>query len=131
MNCPKCGYKMADTDLDCPRCAKYARRDSSALPIEPTFPPPLRAVPSKAHMDAYFFMWVLTLIAWSMVISYCMGYPRNNAVLGFIADTAAVVIAIFLVCQANTADKVNGWLKIGLEIFAFLVGFASALHPAS
>lgn len=24
MNCPTCGYKMAPTELDCPRCIKFA-----------------------------------------------------------------------------------------------------------
>lgn len=24
MNCPKCDFKMGETDLDCPRCEKYA-----------------------------------------------------------------------------------------------------------
>ncbi|MEO7716306.1 MAG: hypothetical protein ABIY70_08880 [Capsulimonas sp.] len=31
MNCPTCGYKMAETDLDCPRCEKY-----KVVPVAPS-----------------------------------------------------------------------------------------------
>ncbi|MEO7716307.1 MAG: FxLYD domain-containing protein [Capsulimonas sp.] len=32
MNCPDCGYKMSDTDLDCPRCKKFGKPSKIAPP---------------------------------------------------------------------------------------------------
>lgn len=143
MLCPKCGYKMAESDLDCPRCAKYAVAGGpSALPIEPTFPPPMRAVPSKVHIGAIIGMWLLAAATWVIVAIYTyalsgLSYKdgviteiTSVALLAVASEIISFIIAVWLVCQRSAADKSNGWVKIAYDIALFAITMISILSRA-
>jgi hypothetical protein len=68
-------------------------------------------------------MWVLTLVSGLFELSGNMG-------MAILIDIPAFIIAIVLVTRRNGTDKANGWVKLSLEIIAFLVAFAAAQSHA-
>ncbi len=72
----------------------------------------------------------LIVVMWSLTLFCVMMTAAGDAPVGLLADLVALAIAIVLVCGKSSADKVNGWVKIGLEIAAFAFAFAAGFSQA-
>lgn len=68
-------------------------------------------------------MWLLT--ASTIVVMAALG--RDGEGVAVLLDIPALVIALVLVFMKTTADRVNGWVKIALEILGFVSAFLGAM----
>lgn len=56
-SCPKCGYAMSETDLDCPRCQRMQQQQRQQPPAAPVAygpPPPLAAAPAEQNTSGTY-----------------------------------------------------------------------------
>jgi hypothetical protein len=79
--------------------------------------------PNTANSPLILLMWVLT----ACVIFVYQGNPQAAIYL----DIVPLFMAISLACSRNGTDRANGWVKIGVEIFAFAIGFMSGAFHSS
>jgi len=90
----------------------------------PGYPAPMQAPmwpaqqsAARPRYDLIATMWTCTGVAVLCLLAGPPGYP-----LAFLLDVPALVCAIILVCSHTVTDKANGWVKIGLEVLAFISG---------
>lgn len=122
LTCDNCGYKLSVGSLYCPNCQAVF----SAL--HPTVPQgqaaPAEVTPPKAHVGQIVIMWVVTLLAWSAAAS---GGPRLVVLL---IDAIPFILAVDLARQKSGVDRVNGMVKLVLELVGFIAGLSGAMsHP--
>jgi hypothetical protein len=72
-----------------------------------------------ANIPLIIMLWMTTLCA-----MLCFGLVGGGIAL--LVDLMAVGCAVALVCTKNTANRVNGWIKLSLEGIAFVVSFMAA-----
>ncbi len=127
--CGRCGHRYRTRFAPPPNQTQvvYPQQPPQPAPLQPWVNTP-NAVPwgEPAPSTDYLpivGMWLLTAAAWGAGALGAMPF-------GLILDGVAIIIAIFLVCTPSATQKANGWVKIGLEIIAFLVGFVIGMqHP--
>jgi hypothetical protein len=66
-------------------------------------------------------MWVVTLLAWSAAAS---GGPRLVVLL---IDAIPFILAVDLARQKSGVDRVNGTVKLALELVGFIAGLSGAM----
>src|SRR5665213_1597656 len=72
-------------------------------------------------------MWALTIIPYLIVwftIRFPDEHPLFNTFLLMIPGVLSFICAIILVLRANKIDKINGWIKIALDITGAAFGIA-------
>ncbi len=146
--CPACGNSLVASAQECPVCHfNYLSGQSGPIvqpgyrpcpncqAMNPTnvrfcghcgrdqFAPAWERTESAPSANAGLIgtMWTLTGIG----ILSTFAAPGPGFAVAFLLDIPAFIIAIVLVCS-NGTDKANGWVKIGLEIVAFTIGFLNA-----
>lgn len=123
LTCDNCGYKLAAGSFYCPNCqAVFSVLQPAAVPQGQAAP--AEVAPPKAHVGQIVIMWVVTLLAWSAASS---GGPRLVVLL---IDAIPFILAVDLARQKSGADRVNGMVKLALELVGFLAGLSGAMsHP--
>jgi NAD/NADP transhydrogenase beta subunit len=97
--CSICGSKLAASGKFCPSCG-YVRDVGTA--------------PS----------WFLILLMWFLTGLY-FGFLENQSPTGTLFGMSSFAIAIYLVTRKHNADKINGWIRIGIGIVIGLIVFMS------
>jgi len=92
---------------------------SPQYPFAPQWDRPI----APTNLPLIISMWLLTVV--SMISSILFGMLAC-----VMLDVPSVIAAIYLVCTKNTANRVNGWIKLGIEIAAFFYGFIMAFMGA-
>lgn len=96
MDCPVCGYAMAATDLDCPRCDRMRMRSVSS---PSKVPAPARGLSREVH-PAWFLLIVsilLPIVGLIVGIVYLCKSDERSRIGGMVAIVASVLTAsIFL-----------------------------------
>ncbi|RYZ13987.1 MAG: hypothetical protein EOO70_08085 [Myxococcaceae bacterium] len=98
----------------------------SVLPLRPTSSRP-QAIPlrtvSGPSIDLIAWMWGLTALGVLLVIAGGLSGSGAVSLLALLVDLPALVVAIVLVRRPHTTDRINGWVKVGLEVSACLSSF--------
>jgi len=77
------------------------------------------ATMGQPHIGRIVIMWIaITLVA---IFEVSTGLSA-----GFLLNVIPIGIAIFLVLQKSTTDKINGWIVIGLASLGLLITLAGA-----
>ena len=119
LTCAACDYKLAAGSLYCPNCqAVFLLPTPAAMPQGQAAP--AEAALPKAHMGQIVIMWVVTLLAWSAASP---GSPRLVVLL---IDAIPFILAVDLARQKSGADRVNGMVKLALELIGFFCGLFGA-----
>ena len=122
LTCDNCGYKLAVGSLYCPNCQAIFSVLRPAVPQGQAAP--AEVAPPKAHVGQIVIMWMVTLLAWSAAAS---GGPRLVILL---IDAIPFILAVDLARQKSGVDRVNGMIKLALELVGFIAGLSGAMsHP--
>lgn len=119
LTCDNCDYKLAVGSLYCPNCQAVFSVPSPAVPQGQAAP--AEVAPPKVHVGQIVIMWVVTLLAWSAAAS---GGPRLVILL---IDALPFILAVDLARQKSGVDRVNGMVKLVLELVGFIAGLSSAM----
>ena len=122
LTCDNCDYKLAVGSLYCPNCQAVFSVPHPAVPQGQAAP--AEAAPPKAHVGQIVVMWGVTLLAWFAAAS---GSPRLVVLL---IDAIPFILAVDLARQKSGVDRVNGMVKLVLELVGFIGGLSGAMsHP--
>ena len=115
--CPRCAQPAVMEMQQCQRCGHVYR----TVPPERTQffegqVPHFVPEPASANITLIVWMWSLTIMV--VILSVTVGFGAAALV-----DIPSLVLAIILACSKHRTDKINGWVKIGLEVVGFLIGF--------
>lgn len=120
LTCDNCGYKLAVGSPYCPNCqAAFSVPHPAVIPQGQAAS--AEVVPPKAHVGQIIIMWVVTLLAWSEAAS---GSPRMVVLL---VDAIPFILAVDLTRQKSGVDRVNGMVKLMLELVGFIAGLSGAM----
>jgi|SRR5579885_1687487 len=102
--CPNCGLPVNVGDKACVHCGL------SFVPgqAQVWYPVPPKPAASGALIAG---MWILTAIAFLLVAEV------GSTINALFFDIPSLIIAVVLVTRRADADKINGWIKIGVEVF--------------
>lgn len=150
--CPRCQTPHALDATQCSQCGHLFRTQFQNMDLDrtqvvtppmayplptPLYPPyPQQPVPSHPvyhpqaeiapRMNYIVAMWALTGLA--------VLFASVSATAAILTDLPAFVLAIILVCSRSRVDRINGWIKLALEMLGvlliflvFLLGFLVAI----
>jgi hypothetical protein len=147
MFCSTCGYNVEATASSqmspaankfCRRCGTRLQEDDRAkrtFPLQTTLAAsnlsPLRnknfwhifqeSRRGKTHAILIAAMWLLTMASW-------MFWLALEQKVGTMLDFVALALALVLIFLPSTADRINGWTKIGIEAASLVIFVISMWH---
>lgn len=142
MLCPKCGYEMKPTDLDCPRCAKFAAEGTPIAAASPVAPPagtspanpiyvedPYVHIVAEADVDSavttvYFLMWCVSIF-FGVIVSLVAYVAVCNLEIsiGVKSDTVQEVELVLLLPVIFFVSRgIHKFIKKKMEQYALSSG---------
>jgi hypothetical protein len=92
MHCPKCGYAMSTTDLECPRCVRYAGQS-------PTTPEKVRAQDHPGYTALTVVALLIPLVGLIAMIVFFLKGTKLDAAMGvhlLLTAIFGIIISIVL-----------------------------------
>ncbi len=133
--CANCGSGLPPNASFCPQCsynvAANAQGKKYAGPRDPNYysdgtyaGPNYYLRHSQPRIGLIITMWMLTAI--ELFVFFVV-----DRFIAYAIDVVAIIIAVALANGKSGADKANGWVKLGLELAAFVMGFMGSYLSAS
>jgi hypothetical protein len=121
--CQQCSRRFGDPLV--PTSVSLTAAEAPAAVVVPPRDnlPSVQSSGAPSSPGAIFWMWLLSFIAWIAFLS-------GGVAFGFLADIVAIIIAFNLVRSRSSISTGNGWTKLVLEDFAFVIGFVNAMNVA-
>jgi hypothetical protein len=120
-SCGNCGKAIPPESNSCPGCgwpgAVAGRRES----IDATSSEGNAETAPRAPA-AYWAIWLMWAITGAEIVCGTSGIVPVCIGLGVISG----LIALGLVCSDHPTNRANGWVKLGLEAGAVIIGFAQS-----
>ncbi len=143
--CPRCQQPAVLDAPVCRRCGHRYRTQFAPPPLDRTqvFLPPeqTQAVLPGPHRDAGGLrapytppralpgpLWtgaqrpaVAAIVAMWVLVVASAGIYQLAPALGGLAGAGSIGLAIYLACQKTLADRINGWVVIGLHVLGWVL----------
>lgn len=122
--CNQCGHlfrtQFQNMDLDrtqvvtppvyLPPTSPYLPYPQQPVPPYPVYYPQAEVAPRTSYIVV---MWVLTGLS--------VLFASVSTTAAFLTDFPAFILAIILVCSRSRVDRINGWIKLAIELLGFLI----------